>query len=166
MKIESPVTSASGIPSEARAGPGRLVRSFRWSYAVTSWLLVVAVVTQFLLAGFGVFARGDFCKLAPDEGFGCGFGLHAVFGRGILSLLVLLVLVLSFAARAPRRTVGLTAGLLGLFALQTVLLLPYGVPPFQPLAALHVVNGLLLLFVALRVAGRARRLLAPESSSR
>jgi len=148
---------------------GAIVRGFRWLYAITSWLLVVAVVMQFLLAGIGVFAPVNFCNLVPNESFGCGFALHAWFGRMVLSLLFLLVLVLCFAARAPRRTTALTAALPGLFVVQGLLLLPpeLGVA-FRPVAAIHVVNGLLILFVGLRVAGQARQLLAelPRSQER
>ena len=146
-----------------------MIRYLRWAYAITASLLVVAIVIQFLLAGIGVFAAGDFCNVVPDESFGCGFALHAWFGRAVLSLLFLLVVMLSFAARAPWRVTGLAGALIGLFLLQGLLLFPYydGIGP-RAVSALHVVNGLLILIVALRLAGRARELVAelPRSTER
>jgi len=123
---------------------------------------VAAVLIQFLLAGIGVFAPLNFCNLVPNESFGCGFTLHAWFGRSVLFLLFVLVLPLAFAARAPGRTIWLTAGLLGLLVLQGLLLFPYymGGQALRPLSALHVVNAILVLYVALHVAGRARQLVA------
>src|SRR3989442_8774244 len=96
---------------------GRVVGSFRWFYAVMAWVLVVAVVMQFFLAGVGGFAPGSFCDPASNDSFACGFSLHLSVGRGVLPLLVVLVLVPAFAARAPPPTTALTAALLGLLAL-------------------------------------------------
>jgi hypothetical protein len=140
---------------------------FRWAYAVIAWLLVAAVLIQFALAGVGVFAPVNFCDIVPNGRSGCGFALHAWFGRSLLFLLFLLVPLLSLAARAPRRTAALSWALLGLLVLQGLLLFPYydGPMELRPLSALHVVNAVVIVFVALHVAGRARDLVLQMPSS-
>lgn len=144
-----------------------MTRFFRRAYAITVWLLVAAVLIQFTLAGLGVFATVDVCNLVPIQSFGCGFALHAWFGRLVLSLLFLILLILAFAARVPWRLTGRTAGLLGLFVLQGLLLFPYYRDlegAVRAVSALHVVNGILILFLALHVAGRARDLVVAQPS--
>jgi len=154
-RIESSATSFS-LP----------VRCCRWLYFIASWLLVAAVVAQFLLAGVGVFAPVDLCNLVPNRSVGCGFALHVWFGRFVISFLFVAILALCFAARAPRRTTALTSALPGLFALQGLLVLPAGMGgPIRLVAALHVVNGLFILLVALRVTGRAGQLLSEARRS-
>ena len=143
-----------------------MVRYMRWIYAVAAWLLAGAIVIQFLLAGIGVFAPDNFCDLTSSNTIGCGFTPHAAWAVVVLFPLFLLVLLFSFASRVPWRTTGLSAGLLGLFVLQGLLIWPYDGPPaLKPLSALHVVNGLLVLFLALHVAGRAGELIPRASGS-
>lgn len=137
-----------------------MIRGLRWAYAVVAWLLVGAIIVQFALAGLGVFGTSDICSLVPVESFGCGFALHAWFGRLVLSLTFLILLILSFAARVPWRMTGQAAGLLGLFVLQGLLLFPYYdlEGAVRAVSALHVLNGILILFLALNIAGHARDL--------
>jgi Family of unknown function (DUF6220) len=137
-----------------------VIRYLRWAYAITAWLLVGAIVVQFLLAGVGVFAPNNFCGAIPDNTIGCGFTTHAMFAAAVLFPLLLLVLIFAFAARAPLRSKALSLGLLGLFVLQGILIWPYYDAPteWKPLSALHVVNGILVLYVAFHVAGLAKDL--------
>jgi Family of unknown function (DUF6220) len=137
-----------------------VLRYMRWIYASATWLLVAAIVVQFLLAGVGVFAPNNFCGVIADNTIGCGFTTHAVFAAVVLFPLFLLVLIFAFAARAPLRSKALSLGLLGLFVLQGILIWPYHDAPteWKPLSALHIVNGILVLYVAFHVAGLAKDL--------
>jgi hypothetical protein len=107
---------------------------------VSSWLFVGCIFVQFFLAGLGVFdARSGF---AAHRGFGYVFGW-----------LTLVTLVLAIVGRLPRRLVGLSAVALGLFALQSVLVAVRG--DYPAVAALHPVNGVALLLVAIAIARSA-----------
>lgn len=139
-----------------------MIRSMRWAYAIASWVVVAAIIIQFTLAGLGVFAPPDFCDLGSmgtARLYGC-FGLHALFGILVVALAILILIVLAFAARVPWRMTGLSAGLFGLMFLQALLIWPYYdlEGPVKAVSSLHVLNGILVLFVALHVAGRARDL--------
>jgi hypothetical protein len=121
----------------------------RQTYAVFTWLFLAAVVVQFFLAGLGVFVN-------PED-----FGFHAMFG-GIILLIGLLALALSFAAALPWRTTGLTA-LLPALVLVQVALVELG-HAFRPvLAAFHVINALVIFSVAGAVALHARSLFASHA---
>jgi hypothetical protein len=113
--------------------PLHLSNTVRWAYAALTWALVVALLAQFFFAGMGVFA-GD------------GFQLHRI-GAWVIGLLVLLALVGSAVARRPGRTTALHGGLLLLLVVQALLL---GAP--GPVAALHPLNGVLILLLALSLA--------------
>ncbi len=135
------------------------MRSFlRRSYQVVAWLAVVAIITQFLLAGLGVFATAQVG----------GFGPHRLYGATAVLLSILLLIAFSFVARVPWRYTGLAGLLLFQFFLQYVFLqfywhagstIPgtswYISPNLRPVAALHVLNGLLVLWVALHIAGQS-----------
>ena len=144
-----------------------MIRSMRWAYTIETWVLVGAILIQFALAGLGVFAPSDFCTVGwASQGTGC-FALHAMFGDLVVGVLVLIQLILAFAARAPWSLTGKSAGLLGLFVLQGLLIFPYYdlEGPVRAVSALHVVNGVVIVFLALHIAGRARDLLAEPSRS-
>jgi hypothetical protein len=80
------------------------------------------------------------------------FELHRNVGWGI-SALALVLLVLGFAGRLGWRMVGASALLLGLMVLQSVLIyMRTGQPN---IAALHPVNGFLIVVVALWLAWRS-----------
>jgi len=99
-------------------------------------VFVGCVVIQVFLAGLGVFDD-------PRS-----FVTHRQFGYSI-GMFTLVLLVLSLLARSPRRITGYSALLLVQFALQSMLVaLRTDVPA---LAALHPVNGFLILFVAIAV---------------
>jgi Family of unknown function (DUF6220) len=108
----------------------------RWTYAVLAWLLVAALLAQFLFAGIGVFAGG-------------GYGAH---GANALVIAILMVLALagSAVARRPWQTTALHGLLLVLLVVQGFLVTFPG-----PIAALHPLNGALILTLALPLAYRA-----------
>ncbi len=129
-------------------------RVMRWTYVVFAWLILAAVIVQFFLAGLGVFG-----------GTG-GFQAHVTLGYSLL-FVMLIGLVLAFAARLPWRTIGLTALLPVLVFLQSVFIAVWhgGLPD---VAALHVVNGLAIFSLAGFLAVRSRRYIAagkPASNS-
>jgi hypothetical protein len=95
---------------------------------------VAAAVLQVFLAGLGVFE-------GPRA-----FVTHREFGYAI-GWFTLVILVLSLAGREPRRITGLAVLLLVQFALQSILVLQRESIP--AIAALHPLNGFLILGVAL-----------------
>jgi hypothetical protein len=96
-------------------------------------LFLACGIVQVFLAGLGVFS-------SPGA-----FITHREFGY-LFGWLTLVALVLAIAAGEPRRVTGLSALLLGLFALQSVLVAFHHIAPV--VAALHPLNGFLLLAVA------------------
>lgn len=111
------------------------MRSFaRQALPLVGAVFVGCVVIQVFLAGLGVF----------DDP--ASFVTHREFGY-LIGMFTLVLLVLALVARAPRRITGYSVLLLVQFALQSVLVaLRADVPA---LAALHPVNGFLILFVAI-----------------
>ena len=114
-----------------------------------SMLLAVAVILQVLLAGFGVFVDGRF------------WTWHAEVGASFIFVLPLLLVLAGWLGRVPVRARWLTAAVSGLVILQSVLIIPYraGVTgPVRLAAGLHVVNALVIFYLAVRLAERAARL--------
>ena len=124
----------------------------RQVYAVFVWIYFAAVVVQFFLAGLGVFVN-------PED-----FGVHAMFGS-LIALVGLVTLGLAFAARLPRRLVGLSALLPALVVVQ-VALVELGRAFLPPLAAFHVINALIIFSVSGYVALQARGVFASKVSTR
>jgi hypothetical protein len=114
-----------------------------------AWLFVGCVIFQIFLAGLAVF--DDLAIFATHRDFGYAFSLLTVVG-----------FVLALVARAGRRLVGAWALLFGLFMLQSVFVLVRDTIP--AIAALHPVNGTLILVVALLVARQATRLIGPAEA--
>ena len=106
----------------------------RQALPVVGALFVACVVVQVFLAGLGVFDD-------PRS-----FVTHREFGY-LFGMLTLVLLALALAARQSRRVIGLSALLLLQFALQSLLV---ALRP-SPLAALHPLNGFLILLVAIVV---------------
>ena len=117
-----------------------MVRRYaRIGFVAAVWLFVACAVGQVFLAGLGVFGlpAGDF---TAHREWGYTFGY-----------LTLVILVLALVGRFPRRMIGLSALLLVLFSLQSVFV---GIRADYPsVAALHPLNGFLILLVAI-VLGR------------
>jgi mercuric ion transport protein len=102
------------------------------------WLFAACCVVQVFLAGLGVFAGAD------------RFALHRDFGY-TFSLLLLVVIVAAIVGRLGRRQIGYAVVLMVLFTLQSVFVALRATAP--EIAALHPVNGFLILAVAV-VSGR------------
>jgi hypothetical protein len=106
----------------------------RTAYLVIALVLVAGLVVQVFLAGLGVFDKP------------ASFDTHRDFGY-ILELLPILLVIVGAIGRLERRLVGLAALLFGLFLLQSVFV---GLRASAPtIAALHPVNGFLILLVAI-----------------
>ena len=115
-------------------------------FQALAWLFLAGAVLQFFLAGLGVFGAASFVA-------------HITVGTvlGIISLVLLLLAVLSFrAGDLPRRSVALAALLVVLMVLQWLLVEVFS-RVASTLAALHPVNGLLILAVAYALATGHRR---------
>jgi len=113
-----------------------MVRRYaRIGFVGAAWLFVACVVGQVFLAGMGVFGlpAGDFTA-HRDWGYTFGY-------------LTLVILILALVGRFPRRIIGLSALLLVLFALQSILVAVRA--DYPSVAALHPVNGFLILLVAI-----------------
>ena len=102
-------------------------------------LFAIAAVVQVYLAGQGVFVTNGNFELHRNVGYGIG-------------ILGLILLVLAFAARMPLRVIGATALLFALMILQSVFVF---MRTDQPnIAALHPVNGFLIVLLAVWIAWR------------
>jgi hypothetical membrane protein len=114
-------------------------------HLLLSWLFVVGLVVQVFLAGLGVFQD-------PTR-----FELHRSLGYS-LSIVPLLMIVAALVGGMGRRMVLLALAVFVLFMLQSVLVALRTSSPM--VAALHPVNGFLILLIALvmaRDSWRARR---------
>lgn len=120
-----------------------------------AWLLVAGLLVQVFLAGLGVFA-------GPAN-----FATHRDFGY-LLEALPFFMAVTALPARLGRQQVVAAAVMFGQFILQSVFIALRADLP--AVAALHPVNGVLILLVAIwaaRDASRRRRdrsLAAPEAA--
>ncbi|MGH3007427.1 MAG: DUF6220 domain-containing protein [Gaiellaceae bacterium] len=115
-------------------------------FGVAAVYLVGAVV-QFFLAGLGVFGASS-------------YDAHRAFGL-ILVLVTLVLLVLSIVGRMPRTAIILTVVLLGLNVLQMVL----ANTDVGEIAALHPVNGVVIVFLAYELTQRSRRYVASKMAA-
>jgi hypothetical protein len=115
-------------------------------YVVYTWIILVAVIVQFFLAGMGVFAGAS------------NFQVHAMVGYSIF-FVMLIGLLVALIARLPLRIIGLVALLPVLVLLQSVFI-EFWHTGLAVLAALHVVNGLAIFSLAGFLALRSRRYLA------
>src|SRR4051794_16299949 len=128
-----------------------MVRSIaRRSLPIVAAAFVAGCLLQVFLAGLGVFD-------SPER-----FQLHSGFGY-LLGWFTLVMLILALLAREPRRIVGLTILVLIQFALQSVFVLLRGDYPM--VAALHPVNGFLILAVGALIARLSWRVRAEAAPS-
>ena len=126
-----------------------LVRPARIGFVVVAWIFAACVVVQIYLAGLGVFDRPE------------AFLTHRDFGY-LFGVLTLALIVLAAAGRVPRRILGASILLLVLFALQSVFVaLRADVPTF---AALHPLNGFVILMLAAWTAWNTRAYLRPDTA--
>jgi hypothetical protein len=137
--------SAAGAPAiSSAAAVARRV------YVIGVYVLVAAVVVQFLFAGLGIFYGGDFLQV-----------WHAVVGALTIGLLSLALTGVGALGRLRGRTLWLTASVFGLVVLQSLLLTPFHMEAtgaVRAISALHVVNALLIFYVVLRLAANANAL--------
>ena len=114
-------------------------------HVVSAVVFVVAIVVQVFLAGAAIANLG-----------GSGdFTTHREFGYTWVGLASLALVLTAFAARRPRRDVGIVIGLLLLYVVQTMLPNARASAPW--IAALHPVNALFLFAAAVWYARRTWR---------
>jgi Family of unknown function (DUF6220) len=123
------------------------VSQARVIYFGAAAIYLVGAVVQFFLAGLGVFGASS-------------YDAHRAFGL-ILVLVTLVLLVLSIVGRMPRTTIILTVVLLGLNVLQMVL----ANTDVGEIAALHPVNGVVIVFLAYELTQRSRRYVASKMAA-
>lgn len=119
------------------------------TYVVGVWVLLAAIVLQFLLAGLGIFAGGEF------------LGLHATVGAGLVALLSLLLTLVGWIGGVRGRTLWMTLGVTGLVIVQSLLLLPYHLDAqglLRAISGLHVLNALLIFYVGVQLLERTQAL--------
>lgn len=127
-----------------------LGRPIRIAFAAAAWLFVACTLVQVFLAGLGVF------RSTAD------FDTHRTFAF-IFGWLTLVMLVLALVGRLGRRTIARVVILLVLFSLQSVFV---DVRPTMPeLAALHPVNGFLILLVGILTAMESRMAAASPTAA-
>ena len=141
-----------------------MVRYMRRIYLGWFVLISAAIVLQFYLAGYGVFAFKGRPALDANTGaifwsFQTPFDAHRTLG-GVIHLAVLIGVGLAFAARVPWRLTGANFGLFVLVSMQYALARA-GV---QSVAALHVVNGVLIFVVTLYLTWAIVRLPSPATA--
>lgn len=128
---------------------------FRKAYSVVGALLILEYLTQFYLIATAIFTlaqayfenQGQPSSKAIYASFKNAdsiASLHVFNGYVVIPVTTLVLIGLSFAARHPRKTTGLTALLLALLVLQ-IALVWVGIPG---VTALHALNALALLFLA------------------
>lgn len=118
----------------------------RSTYQILTWLFVVGALLQFFLAGLGVF------------GTGASFGIHATVGIILIfASLVLLILAgfLVLTGSLTRQIARSTVGLVVLMVIQYLLVELFS-ERVSALAALHPVNGLLVLGLSVYLATESR----------
>jgi hypothetical protein len=116
------------------------VRVARVAHHVIAWALVVGLGFQVFLAGLGVFSSASNFATHRDTGY-------------ILELLPVLLLVAAAVGRLGRRQILMPIVIFALFILQSVFV---GLRDSMPeVAALHPVNGFLILFLSVQLAREA-----------
>jgi len=142
-------TESAAAPVEPQAIPAA-ARVARGVYIAGIYLLGVAVLVQFLFAGLGIFFDSQFLAL-----------WHAVVGAGVIGGLSLVLVPIGLLGRVSGRTLWLTASVLGLVVLQSLLLAPFHMGAsgaLRAVSALHVVNALLIVWVVYQLVMRASAL--------
>jgi len=119
----------------------------RQAYVYGIWLLFASIIFQFFLAGLGVLDNPVF------------FSWHATLGV-VVGLLPLVLVAVGAFGQVPRGTLWLTAAVFALVVLQSVLIdvYRYAMGSVRAIAALHLVNALLIFWVCLKLLERAARL--------
>jgi len=136
----------------------------RKALVVVSSLLLVSFVLQFAFA-----AVGAFTKPAGDG----AYTLHSVNGMAVIPALTLLTILFAALAKAPGRLIGLALLTLGLVVLQGLIAAlanaftdagGASTPVGLTVAALHALNGIVAVHIAVNVLRGARRLSVPAEA--
>ena len=109
----------------------------RTIHAVLAWLFVAVLIVQVWLAGRAVFESPGLFATHRDVGY-------------TLSIFPIVLLVLGFLGGMGRRVAIMAAAIFGLLILQSVFVAMRTSTP--AIAALHPVNGFLILLVAILLA--------------
>ena len=123
----------------------------RTALAAVSALFAILILVQLFLAGLAVFAEAG------------SFASHRTFGY-IIGWMTLVIVVLAAAGRVGGRLLGLALLALVQMGLQSVFILVRADLPV--VAALHPVNGVILLLVAIAIARGAWEMRAAPTSPR
>jgi hypothetical protein len=124
----------------------------RTAHVAGAWLFAAGVLVQGYLAGAAMGQLG-----------GSGdFSAHVAIGYSLMGILALAVTVFAIVGRFDRAQVGWSALLLLLYIVQTSL--PFARADIPAIAALHPVNAMILLVLAVVVAVRARRRMTTTSA--
>lgn len=116
------------------------VRWARIGFVLLAWLLAGLAVVQVYLAGLAVFVIGS------------TFEMHRNFGY-LIGIIALVQLVLAFAGKLGGRMIGASALLLGMMALQSILVIMRTSQP--TIAAIHPVSGFVIVLLSVLIAWRA-----------
>jgi peptidoglycan/LPS O-acetylase OafA/YrhL len=112
----------------------------RTVYVILTWLFVIGLLVQVFLAGRGVFDNPTLFATHRDFGF-------------LLEIVPLLLLVIGLVAGVGRRLAAFALVAFLLFILQSVFVAARDSSPM--IAALHPVNGFLILVLAIEMAREA-----------
>ncbi|WP_406076765.1 DUF6220 domain-containing protein [Micromonospora sp. NBC_00858] len=133
----------------------------RKAFVITSILLLVSFVLQFVFA-----AVGGFTKPSGDG----AYVLHSVNGMAVIPVLSLLTALFAALAKAPGRLVGLAILPIGLVVVQALIAMlanastdaaGASTPLGLTIAGLHAVNGIVAVHVVVGVVRAARQLASP-----
>ncbi|MBA2634742.1 MAG: hypothetical protein H0U86_17390 [Chloroflexi bacterium] len=111
-------------------------------HIVVAWLFVAGLLVQVFLAGMGVFSGPSSFIAHRDTGY-------------LLTLVPVILLVTALVGRFGRWQAIAAAAMVGQFILQSILVLQRDSVP--AIAALHPVNGFLILLIAVWLARDAWR---------
>ena len=106
-------------------------------HLVLAWLFVIGLLVQVFLAGMGVFSGAS------------AFATHRDFGY-LLTMVPVLLIVTALVGRFGRWHAIAAAVMVGQFILQSILVFQRDLVP--AIAALHPVNGFVILLIAVWVA--------------
>ena len=112
----------------------------RTIHLAAAWLLVIGLAWQVFLAGLGVFAGASNFATHRDTGY-------------LLQVLPFVMLITAALGRLGRRQITTAAVIFVLFFVQSILLLFRDSSP--AVAALHPVNGFVIVYLAIDTARRA-----------
>jgi hypothetical protein len=129
----------------------------RSTYRILAHLIAIGVVLQAAFLAFGIFGLWNDVDagLVVDDNyeFNAGLVLHGVVGMMVMPLVALLLLIVSFFAKVPR---GITWALIIFGAVVLQILLAFAGFGIPAVGALHGINAIVILALAI-VAGRHAR---------